>query len=207
MATKIIENTSQIVPRWEWRAFDDNYLAFKGLFENFKPFLQKKSEEIYFLIPNLDINVKIRYQLLDVKHRLGVDERGLEQWVPLAKYELPLNQVAFNELSKLLGFSHRNNDWPLSEVDFISSLPREANISTVSIKKVRNRYEINDVLGEFTQIWIERRKTYTIAFEHENPQKINEIRRLMGIENVPNENYPEALKRLFSYTKEPLHGN
>ena len=74
---------SSIVPRWEWRNFADrrrrpNHFAAQA------PERVQESDEIYLLSARGTDTVKVRDDLMDVKH-LRVGHNGLEQWVPVMK--------------------------------------------------------------------------------------------------------------------------
>jgi exopolyphosphatase / guanosine-5'-triphosphate,3'-diphosphate pyrophosphatase len=59
----------KIVPRWEWRAFGQDFGAAEKRFAALAAEKVQNSDEIYLLAAGSDANVKIRDQLLDIKIR------------------------------------------------------------------------------------------------------------------------------------------
>jgi len=194
-----MDRRAEITPRWEWRAFDDSIQTFRNLFANFKPSFQKQSEEMYFLVPQVELNLKIRQSIFDVKRRLAVHPSGMEQWVPIMKHEFPLGKESFDEITELLRLSDIPFLKPLEESDLTAILVSNSHITSPSIKKIRNIYSIQELQAEFTQIHLSSRKIFTIALESEEPERISEVKHLLGIATLENENYPELLKRKTSY--------
>ncbi|MCF7923370.1 MAG: hypothetical protein K9M55_11785 [Candidatus Marinimicrobia bacterium] len=160
-----------------------------------------KSEETYLLVPQRDLNVKIRNQIFDVKQKLKVNSDGLEQWLPILKVEFPMSQEAFKKIAALLGLQGHPLGDSLSELDFISAMGLESTISPVRLTKMREKYELQGVAGEFTHLQIGKKNVFTIAFEHVDAKKIGQIRNHLAIEDLMNENYPQALKRLMGIVR------
>ena len=57
----------EIIPRWEWRAFGENFGGSENPFAGYKLRRQQDSDEIYFLSPATSENVKVRDGLVDIK--------------------------------------------------------------------------------------------------------------------------------------------
>ena len=68
---------NEIVPRWEWRAFGDNFGGTDNPFAGYQSSGTQDSDEIYFLSPASSENVKVRDGLLDIKkfQRANADGR------------------------------------------------------------------------------------------------------------------------------------
>src|SRR5262249_34293235 len=90
---------AEIVPRWEWRAFGEDFGEAESHFGALEPERVQESDELYLLSRNSDENVKIRDDLLDVKTLEHVNDEGLEQWIPVLKAEFP---VPADELGPVL---------------------------------------------------------------------------------------------------------
>jgi len=80
----------EIVPRWEWRTFGDDFGEADTFFAGKSPERDQESDETYLLSTEGDASVKVRGGLMDVKELQGVDDYGLEQWKPVLKAEFPL---------------------------------------------------------------------------------------------------------------------
>ena len=80
----------EIVPRWEWRTFGDEFGEADTLFAGKSTEREQESDETYLLSTESDASVKVRGGLVDVKELQGVDDYGLEQWKPVLKAEFPL---------------------------------------------------------------------------------------------------------------------
>src|SRR5689334_1951838 len=77
--------TAEIVPRWEWRTFGDSFGPADATFAALTPERVQESDEIYLLSTADGDTVKVRDELMDVKHLEHVDAEGLEQWLPVMK--------------------------------------------------------------------------------------------------------------------------
>jgi len=196
-----IENSSQIVPRWEWRTFSENGEYLKHFFAQFNPQQRGKSEETYILVPQGELNAKIRNQIFDVKQKLKVNSHGLEQWLPILKLEFPMPAEDFEKAAKLLRLKGPSPEGSLTESDFIVAVGLESKILPIRLMKMRAKYDFQGVVGEFTQLQIGTRDLFTIAIEHVDTTKIDQIRKQLGLDDLMNESYPQALKRLLGIEK------
>ena len=79
-----------IVPRWEWRTFGERFGEAEAAFDARTPERVQESDELYLLSVAGGDTVKVRDELMDVKHLERVDDNGLEQWLPVLKAEFPL---------------------------------------------------------------------------------------------------------------------
>ena len=80
---------NQIIPRWEWRTFGDHFGAAEAAFAALEPTGVQESDETYFLAPQA--NVKMRFDLIDIKLLREVDADGLERWEPVLKAQFPIS--------------------------------------------------------------------------------------------------------------------
>ena len=76
---------ANIIPRWEWRTFGDNFGEADQRIASLQPGGVQESDETYFLSDVADENVKVRDQLMDIKKLEQVNADGLEQWKPVMK--------------------------------------------------------------------------------------------------------------------------
>jgi len=73
--------------RWEWRTFG----TADDIFGDRSPERVRESDELYILSVARGDTVKVRDDLMDVKHLEQVNDDGLEQWAPVMKAEFPLS--------------------------------------------------------------------------------------------------------------------
>ena len=71
-----------IIPRWEWRTFGDTFGVAESRFAAMEPTGIQESDELY-LVSDTDANVKVRFDLMDVKILVETNADGLEQWRPI----------------------------------------------------------------------------------------------------------------------------
>ena len=77
--------------RWEWRTFGDDFGAAERRLASLPSEQVTESDETYLLAPASLDAVKVRDDLLDVKHLEEVDDDGLELWPPVMKAPLPVS--------------------------------------------------------------------------------------------------------------------
>src|SRR5215217_8909777 len=78
-----------IIPRWEWRVFGTGLGVAEDAFAGLVPGRVEESDELY-LLSAAGANVKVRYDLMDIKLLREVDGDGLERWEPVLKAGFPL---------------------------------------------------------------------------------------------------------------------
>ena len=79
-----------IIPRWEWRSFGEHFGEVETVFAAMAPTQVVESEELY-LLSSADADVvKVRHELMDIKHLEHVSDDGLELWTPVMKAAFPL---------------------------------------------------------------------------------------------------------------------
>ena len=72
-----------MVPRWEWRGFGDRFAGAESVLEALPVEQVIDSDELYLLSERGADVVKVRDDLMDVKHRHQVSDEGLELWSPV----------------------------------------------------------------------------------------------------------------------------
>ena len=78
-----------IVPRWEWRSFGDRFGTAESALAALVPAIVE-TDEMYLLSDSASDVVKVRHELMDIKHLQVVDGDGLERWTPVMKAAFPL---------------------------------------------------------------------------------------------------------------------
>ena len=186
-----------IVARWEWRTFGAGFEEPEARIRKFEQSNMKESEEVYVLSRNSDENVKVRDDLLDIKQLQEVNGDGLEQWYPVMKAGFP---ISVEDLKKL--FSYFNVPEPLfgrkeyTFSQFLDEIVRpNQNLRLVHVGKKRHIYVINGAIVEIAETDFDGVTLQTICVEHEDPDLVMKTVRQLALEDLPNINYIQAMKK------------
>ena len=186
-----------IVARWEWRTFGSGFEEPEARIRKFEQSNMKESEEVYVLSRSSDENVKVRDDLLDIKQLQEVNGDGLEQWYPVMKAGFP---ISVEDLKKL--FSYFKVSEPLfgrKEYTFSQFLDEivkpNQNLRLVHVGKKRFIYVINGAIVEIAETNFDGVILQTICVEHEDPELVMNTVRQLGMEDLPNINYIQAMKK------------
>jgi exopolyphosphatase / guanosine-5'-triphosphate,3'-diphosphate pyrophosphatase len=187
-----------IIPRWEWRTFGKGFGVSDNRFAALEPGGVQESDEIYFLSPAGDQNVKVRDRLMDIKTLEQVNPDGLEQWKPVMKGAFPLPAAEVKKVFDALGVAPpalARADYTLEQ--FVEELAKPGQrLLVVNVHKKRTRYKIDGCLSEMTEVVAEGRTTRTVAIESEDPARVIATVRKFGLDKFANINYPRGLKQL-----------
>ena len=185
---------AEIVPRWEWRTFGDLAWAFEGM----SPDDVLESTELYLLSEAGSDVVKVRYELMDVKHLLEIDADGLEQWTPVVKASFPVAEEEARavadalqvELGTLTAAPY-SLDALLAELGVPGS-----GVVAVEVSKRRQRYRIDGCMAELTEVRTPHGSTGTVAIESEDAALVLRTVRKLGLTGRPNVNFLRGLRPL-----------
>ena len=187
-----------IVARWEWRTFG------KGDFGVGEKTLRalpmdsnKRTDEEYILSRNSDENVKIRFDLIDVKSLQKVNADGLEQWLPVLKTGFPIAADELSALAKILKVELPELERAEYTHDqFIEELvvPHK-DLELVQVKKDRDIYKIDGATAEIAAAEFNGVAWRTMCVEHEDPVLIMKVVEKLGMKGVENMNYIQAMKK------------
>lgn len=187
-----------IVARWEWRTFG------KGDFGVGEKTLQalpmdsnKRTDEEYILSRNSDENVKIRFDLIDVKSLQKVNADGLEQWLPVLKTGFPIAADELSGLAEILKVELPELERAEYTHDqFIEELvvPHK-DLELVQVKKDRDIYKIDGATAEIAAAEFNGVAWRTMCVEHEDPVLIMKVVEKLGMKGVENMNYIQAMKK------------
>ena len=186
-----------IVARWEWRTFGARFDEPEARIRKFEQGNFKESGEVYVLSRNSDENVKVRDDLLDIKQLQEVNGDGLEQWYPVMKAGFP---ISVEDLKKL--FSYFKVPEPLfgrreyTFSQFLDEIVRpNQNLRLVHVGKKRHIYVINGAIVEIAETDFDGVTLQTICVEHEDPDLVMKTVRQLALEDLPNINYIQAMKK------------
>jgi exopolyphosphatase / guanosine-5'-triphosphate,3'-diphosphate pyrophosphatase len=187
----------KIIPRWEWRTFGESFGEADGRYAALTPTDIQESDELYFLSPASDQNVKVRFDLMDIKTLVEVNSDGLEQWKPVMKAKFPLPAA---EVEKVLGAldvkagSLARAEYTLDQ--FVSELGIPGGLRPVNVHKRRVRYKVNGCTSEVTDVVADGQKIRTVALELEDAARVIATVRELELDRFPNISYPRGLKQL-----------
>ena len=186
----------KIVPRWEWRAFGNEFGEADASFAAMEPTGLQESDEIYLVSSIPDKVVKVRAGLMDVKSLERVDEAGLEQWVPVLKVKMPLSPEDADRFRATLGLPLRTSDkesYTVEELvaELTALLPE---LRAVPVHKKRLRFSVGGCTAEMTEVVVEGRRSRTVAIESENPDRVVAAVKHLGLSGRDNTSYPRWLK-------------
>jgi exopolyphosphatase / guanosine-5'-triphosphate,3'-diphosphate pyrophosphatase len=186
-----------IVPRWEWRAFGRSFGPAEERFEALTAERVQESDELYLLSRTSDENVKVRDELLDVKHLEHVNGDGLEQWVPVLKMPFPVSAAELAPVLERLGApSGAGRDaYTLDQLldELVSPNP---DLLAVKVHKRRQRYTIGGCMTELTDLHTDVGDTRTVAVESEDADDVIATVRELGLSSFQNTSFPRGLKTL-----------
>ena len=201
----MVSESPGIVPRWEWRCFGDRLGRVEAALAALTPSEVVETDELYLLsaAPETDV-VKVRHELMDVKHLHQVDDDGLELWTPVMKVDLPLSADDLRRVGEAwrveLPTQLTRAAYSLSELlDEVIRPHRD--LLAVEVTKKRQRYKVDGCMAELTEVRAAGRLTRTVAIEDADAIRVAAtVRRLSG--PVPNVNFARGLKALLGFGAE-----
>ena len=163
-----------IVPRWEWRTFDEAFGAVDRRFDALEPESIRETDEVYVLSRLSDSSVKLREQTIDVKVLREVSLDGLERWEPVLKAPTARPAEDFGALAAALG----------------------VDVRSIRVHKRRAHYLLDGCMVERSQIDTEHGTRATIGIESEDADLVRSTVTGLGFTLAGNLNLPRELKLL-----------
>jgi exopolyphosphatase / guanosine-5'-triphosphate,3'-diphosphate pyrophosphatase len=158
-----------IIPRWEWRTFGAGLRAAEDAFAALTPGPVEESDELY-LLSAADSNVKVRYDLLDIKLLREVNADGLERWEPVMKQGFPLPAAEVPRVFDALGVAPpplTREAYTLGQL--LSELVEPSGgARAVRVHKRRVRYTLGGCMADIADLQVDGRAARTIAIESED---------------------------------------
>jgi exopolyphosphatase/guanosine-5'-triphosphate,3'-diphosphate pyrophosphatase len=187
-----------VVPRWEWRTFGERFPRAEERFAALSPESVRESDELYLLSTAADDSVKVRDELLDVKHLEQVNDDGIEQWRPVLKAPFPLSAAAVDSVLAALHASsppRGRNTYTLDEL--VEEVVRPSRqLAAVPVHKRRAHYTVSGCMAELTDVRTDKGSTRTIAVESEDAARVLAAVGELGRDTRSNVSYPRGLKAL-----------
>ncbi|HET7846224.1 MAG TPA: Ppx/GppA family phosphatase, partial [Acidimicrobiia bacterium] len=187
-----------IVHRWEWRAFGARFPTAEHAFDELSPLGEPQITEETYLLGNDAVNVKIRFDLLDVKTLLEVDGNGLELWDPKLKTEFPIAASDVAAVHDVWGRATPRMDRDTYTMrQFLEELiAPDPDLSIAEVRKERVRYSVEGCMAELTSISVGDRSTRTVAVEYEDPEAVWAVVQKLGLAGYVNASYGHGLNCL-----------
>lgn len=189
---------SEIIPRWEWRTFTDDLRQAEQNIRQHPEGKTRESAEIYILSEVSMDNTKVRDGLMDIKTLQQVNEDRLELWMPIMKgaFPLPVPEIervfsCFRVSAPAFTRAEYTFDQYIDELIHPSTL-----LKAVNVFKKRTGFTINDCIVEIADVKVDDTWIRTAAVEMEDPAKVIETVRMLGLDMFPNINYLRGLKNL-----------
>ena len=192
---------AEIVPRWEWRTFGEEFGAAEDRFASLTPEQTVESDELYVLSTLAGETVKVRAGLMDVKHLERMNEAGLEQWLPVLKAEFPLPAEDVRKVLEMQRVGAPPLTRPAYTLDELldEALRPRDELLEVEVHKLRRRYLIDGCMAELTDVTTKRASTRTIAVESENADLVIATVRELGLGSRENTSFPRGLAQLVGF--------
>ncbi|MCL2365053.1 MAG: hypothetical protein FWC71_10375 [Defluviitaleaceae bacterium] len=186
-----------IIPRWEWRTFGQSFGAAEEKIRAHTCEGTKSSQEKYILSKVSNENVKIRFDLVDVKQLKEINADKLEQWYPAMKSGFPIERAAltrlFDEFFKIPAPAFTRDAYSFDEFLTEVITPCDA-LLVVDVEKERHAYKINDTTVEIAETKFNGVPMRTICVEHTDPALVIATVRELGADGFNNVNYINAMK-------------
>ena len=201
----------QSKPRFEFRSFGSNFdePAFRMARLSVpvpEKVWERSSDEVYILSRTNDINnTKIRDGKMDIKTYVQTVD-GLEQWNPLMKGEFPIaREVLENDVYPAFQVEMPGLTQDVYSVDeFLAMIHAHPDLQAVKVSKHRFGYMVNDTICEYAEVLINGAGVVSINSESTEIEDIKKTMVDMGVENVENINYLQAIKRVIGMIDLPL---
>ena len=187
---------TEIVPRWEWRTFVDGFDTAGTPLDGPAPVVVE-STELYVVAATGGDIVKVRNELMDVKHLHQVDADGLEQWSPVLKTGFPLSATDVAAVLVALGVDPAG---PLARTAYTQPellaevVDPHPLLFAVNVHKTRRRFRPEGCLAEVTSVETDHGSTLSIAVESEDAARVAELVGALGLSTWPNLNYARQLR-------------
>jgi exopolyphosphatase/guanosine-5'-triphosphate,3'-diphosphate pyrophosphatase len=187
-----------IVPRWEWRTFGDEFGPAEEKFAALTAERVQESDEVYVLSTKGDASVKVRDELMDVKHLEHVNEDGLEQWIPVLKGGFPLVAGDAATLFAALGLPDASVG-TLTYNELLATIEAAPELRWIDVHKRRARYTVGGCMAELSEVAADGHATRTIAIELEDPALVIAAVRDLGLADRQNTCMAKGLKALVRF--------
>ena len=191
----------EIVPRWEWRTFGAEFGHAEQVLADHTADEVKDSDEVYLVSVHANTSVKLRDELVDVKHLVQVDDDGLELWKPVLKAAFPLTADQTALVLATLGVVAPALGRPTYTLEQFRDelVATNADLRILPLHKRRTRYVVDGCMVERTEIATTSRSVGTIAIESPDRALVRATIERLGLAGRPNTNVARGLKTLVGF--------
>ncbi|PIE35586.1 hypothetical protein CSA56_03650 [candidate division KSB3 bacterium] len=187
---------AEIIPRWEWRTFTHQPDVEEKI-SQYPLTRQVESSDVYILSELSMENTKVRNDLMDIKSLQVVTKDGLEQWKPVKKEKFPLPLSEVQEMFRTFRVPMPKFLKDTCSFDeFVELAKKDDRIICVTVDKSRRLYDVDGCIVEVADLKIAGRSIMTVAVELEDPDKVRETIKMLGLTGLENMNYVTAIKRM-----------
>ena len=192
-----------IQPRFEFRAWGDELDTVRNRITSIAdPYEKRESVETYIISAGTThTNPKVRGDRLDIKVLIAA-RAGFEQWEPQLKASFPIPASALrNDFFRILGeFAPTLDRDSYSFDQFIHEIvERHDGLAAVEVVKQRQISTVSGCITEFAHVSIAGKDTQTAAVESTDLEALHNARRLTGLDEYENTNYPAAIRRAIGW--------
>ena len=194
-------DASKIVPRAEFRVFGQGVIdVVQQKMWDAGATLQKARRmpaETYFISRQTDAaNVKVRDSLLDIKLKTGETPEGYEIFRPAGKFQFPVKQSDLVAILGHLCVTMKLDKESFAIDEFISMARAHAELSPVTVEKMRYGFTVDGVICEYARVWFNGAMIETACCESEDYADMKKVVESLGIAAMPNTSYLRAAKRI-----------
>jgi hypothetical protein len=195
-----------IIPRYEFRAFAQTFGRVIDAIRSRSAcdFIRESTDTYLVTAVNDNNNVKLRYNQLDVKALIHV-EQTLEQWRPVLKLDFPVPATEINDIFSLLGAVAPSLPREIYAAEqFLDELARpHTEVRLARVFKQRFHFTIGECRVETNQLLINGAAIQSVAVESEDLTAVLNVRDLVGLGPYENVNYLRAIKRILGLSPLP----
>jgi hypothetical protein len=194
-------DAAKIVPRAEFRVFGQGIIDIvQQKMWDAGATLQKARRmpaETYFISRCTDAaNVKVRDGLLDIKLKTGETPEGYEIFQPSGKFQFPVKRTDLETILGHLQVTMKLERDTYAIDEFITMARAHAELSPVSVEKMRYGFTVEGVICEYARVWFNGAMVETACCESENYAGMRKVVDMLGIATMPNTSYLRAAKRV-----------
>jgi hypothetical protein len=194
------ESMAEIKPRFEFRAFAQNFGMVEEKMRSLSPIEQiRESLEIYIMSAGNNLNnTKVRDNLMDIKVFVQ-EQKGLEQWNPRMKGQFPMAaEMIRDQVFPAFGVALPDLKREVYTLEqYINEVIKpHPDLAAVNVFKRRMGFTIHGCIAELADVYINGAKVMTANLESVDVEAILEAKKMIGLSDYENVNYLLAIKRV-----------